>query len=84
MNNDLNYYISKFFADYLPNVKGVSKNTISSYRDTFVSLLNYLENIKKFNIQNLSLDSINNIIIEDYLQYLEKKKRTVYQLEIKD
>lgn len=75
MKNNLNYYISKFFSDYLSTVKGVSKNTINSYRDTFVSLLNYIEEVKKMNISNLSLDSINSIIIEEYLSYLETEKK---------
>lgn len=74
MKNNLNYYISKFFSEYLPSVKGVSINTITSYRDTFVSLLQYLEDVKKIDISNLALNSIDNIIIEDYLQYLEDVK----------
>ena len=28
-NKNLNYYITKYFSDYLPLVLGVSKNTIS-------------------------------------------------------
>ncbi len=75
MNKNLNYYISKYFSEYLPLVKGVSKNTINSYRDTFVSLLEYLNIIKKLNLNNLSLDAINNLIIEDYLMYLETEKK---------
>lgn len=74
MKNNLNYYISKFFSEYLPSVKGVSINTITSYRDTFVSLLQYLEDVKKIDISSLALNSIDNIIIEDYLQYLEDVK----------
>ncbi len=45
MNKNLNYYISKYFGEYLPLVKGVSKNTINSYRDTFVSLISYLKEV---------------------------------------
>ncbi len=75
MSKNLNYYISKYFADYLPNVKGVSKNTINSYRDTFVSLLNYLKNVKKMNINNnLPLNSLDNKLIEEYLIYLEEEQ----------
>lgn len=35
-NNQFSYYITKYFSEYLPSVKGVSKKTIQSYRDTFV------------------------------------------------
>lgn len=75
MNKNLNYYISKYFADYLPNVKGVSKNTINSYRDTFVSLLNYLKKVKKMNINNLPINSLDNKLIEEYLIYLEEEQK---------
>lgn len=71
MKNDLSYYITKFFSDYLPNVKGVSKNTILSYRDAFASLFDYLQNVKKTDINHLSFTDIDDIVIEDFLNYLE-------------
>lgn len=71
MKDELGYYITKFFSDYLPMVKGVTKNTISSYRDTIVSLLEYMEKTKKLNINNLSTTDIDEKMIEEYLQYLE-------------
>lgn len=75
MKNNLNYYITKFFSNYLPLVRGVSKNTINSYRDTFVSLLNYLCNVKKIDITNLQLNALDNTLIEEYLLYLEEEKK---------
>lgn len=72
-NKNLNYYITKYFAEYLPAVMGVSKNTISSYRDTFVLLLNYLSDNKKVNINNIPLNYLTNEIVEDFLIYLEEK-----------
>ncbi len=71
MNNNLNYYITIFFKDYLPNLKGVSKNTILSYRDTFALLLLYLKENKKIDINNIKINSINDNIISDFLLYLE-------------
>lgn len=74
MNNNLNYYITIFFKDYLPNLKGVSKNTILSYRDTFALLFLYLKENKKMNIDNIKIDTINDNIVSDFLLYLENDR----------
>ena len=74
MNKNLNYYITKYFSEYLPNVVGASKRTISSYRDTFVILLEYLQKEYKININNMELNIINYIKIEKFLEYLEDKR----------
>lgn len=73
-NKNLNYYISKYFSEYLPIVKGVSHNTIISYKDTFIDLLQYCDKNKKINLKNISLTAINYEMIEDYLKYLEDEK----------
>lgn len=70
----LNYYITKYFSDYLPVIKGVSINTMISYRDTFIDLLQYCEKNKKLNLKNISLTSIDYRMVEDYLKYLEEEK----------
>lgn len=70
-NKNLNYYITKYFSDYLPLVLGVSKNTISSYRDTFVLLLKFIKSKNKVNINNIPLNYLTNQIIEEFLIYLE-------------
>lgn len=74
MKNNLNYYISIYFKEYLPNLIGASKNTILSYRDTFTILLKYLKEHKKLNINKLEIDSITVDIISDFLLYIENEK----------
>lgn len=74
-NNQLGYYITKYFSEYLPSVKGVSKNTVQSYRDTFVIFLDYLHKEYKLNINKLLIDSIDDLIIERFLDYLEKDRK---------
>ena len=34
MKNDFTHYLTKFFAEHLPSIKGLSTNTVSSYKDT--------------------------------------------------
>ena len=70
-NKNLNDYITKYFADYLPLIVGASQNTISSYRDTFVFLLNFIQSKNEININNISLNYLTSEIIEKFLIYLE-------------
>ena len=79
MKKNLNYYISLFFKDYLPNLLGVSNNTILSYRDSLVLLLNYLKEVQNININNLKLDTINSDLIEKFLLYLENDRKNSIQ-----
>ncbi len=74
MKNKLNYYISDYFKNYLPKTRSLSKNTIISYRDTFVLLIEFL-NTKSININNTDLETINFKIIEEFLIYLEEEKK---------
>lgn len=74
MNKNLNYYITKYFSEYLPNIIGTSKRTISSYRDTFVILFEYLQKEYKININNMELDIIDYTKVESFLDYLENKR----------
>ena len=70
MNKNLNYYITNYFSEYLPNVLGTSKRTITSYRDTFIILLEYLQKYYKINVNKMDIDIINYTKIEKFLDYL--------------
>ena len=59
MHKDFKYYISKYFKEYLPLTLGVSKNSIRSYKTTFLLLFEYLRNIKKININLIDFEDIN-------------------------
>lgn len=75
MNKDFKYYISKYFKEYLPLTLGVSKNSIRSYKTTFLLLLEYLNDVKKINVNSIDFENINFEIIEDFLNYLEIEKK---------
>ena len=70
MNNTFSYYVTNYFKEYLPKVKGFSSNTIKSYKETMIQLINYLESnkIDYSDIQNIDYDVINN-----FLLFLEKE-----------
>lgn len=75
MKSNLNYYIEKYFKEYLPKTKGLSRLTILSYRDTFKLLLEYIESNYKIDINNIKLNDIDYNLIVSFLNYLEEHKK---------
>ena len=76
MSYNFPYYVTNYFKEYLPKVKCYSSNTIKSYKETMIQLINYFENnkIDYSNIQNIDYDVINN-----FLLYLEKENNLSIQ-----
>jgi len=72
---DFSKYISSFISKYLPNERGASANTINAYRDTFVLLLNFIQNEKHVKIEKLTLDEIKKETIIDFLNWIQKEKK---------
>lgn len=75
MNKNLNYYITNYFSEYLPNVLGASIRTINSYRDTFIILFEYIKKEYKININNMDLNILDYTKIEKFLEYLENERK---------
>ena len=73
--NEFEYYITKYFAEYLPNIKCFSYNTIRSYRDSFNQFLSFLYSETGNKI--IKFDNINIEIIHDFINYLSNKKVSV-------
>ena len=73
--NNLGFYITKFFSEYLPSNLGASINTVKSYRDTFVQFISFFETKYKIKSAKLSFDDITVPSIEDFLLWLEEEKR---------
>lgn len=65
MNNTFSYYVTNYFKEYLPKVKGFSSNTIKSYKETIIQLINYFESnkIDYSDIQSIDYDVINNFML---------------------
>jgi hypothetical protein len=47
---DFSKYISEFISRYLPNEKGASINTIAAYRDTFVLLIKFIQEVRRIRV----------------------------------
>ena len=46
MTNDFPQLLSSFLLNELPVVHNQSKNTINSYRDTYIQVLNFMTEVK--------------------------------------
>lgn len=68
---DFAYYLSAFFTKYLPNECGLSPNTVSSYRDTFLLLFRYLRDEKSIRIERLQLKDFHKDLVGEFLDWIE-------------
>lgn len=72
---DFSYYLTSFLSKYLPSEVGASKNTIASYRDTFILFLTFLRDVKGILADQLTLNMVTKDIAVEYLQWTEKDRR---------
>lgn len=68
------YYLTKYFSEYLPEQTAASANTIRSYRDTFVQLMEYYKAEHRLPPEKLDYHEFTAERIEGFLRYLEKER----------
>jgi site-specific recombinase XerD len=68
---DFSYYLSDFLTAYLSGQRNLSTNTIKSYRDTFVFLLDYIKEKRQISPEKVSIAQIDKLMIEGFLIWLE-------------
>jgi len=71
---DFSYYLTGFLIKYLPGETGASKNTIASYRDTFILFLGFLKDIKGIPTDRLTLDLVTKDLVVEYLDWMENER----------
>lgn len=69
--NNFALLINKYFYDYLVSMRNVSENTILSYRDTMILLINYLFQSKNIKPEQIKLDDLNVKMISEFLSWIE-------------
>ena len=74
MKNKLPDYFNLYLNEYLSAQKNVSKHTILSYKYTFNGFLLFCVHIKNISINNISLDTFNKEMVNQFLTYLEETK----------
>ncbi len=68
---DFAYYLSRYLGQYLPGRRGVSPNTVQSYRDTFTLLLRFLEAVYHMAPEKVTLDTLSSERVAAFLDWLE-------------
>jgi integrase/recombinase XerD len=63
-----------YFTDHLPRLRGLSPNTVQSYRDSLVLLLRFLATQRKRQVCDLDLHDIEPDHILAFLNYLEQDR----------
>ncbi len=63
-----------FFGEFLQNVRGVSPNTIFSYRDSIKLFLQFLNQQKQKRVSDLDIEDIGVEEVIAFLNYLEKNR----------
>jgi site-specific recombinase XerD len=68
---DFSYQLSNYLAKYLPGIRGLSPNTILSYRDTFSTLVCFYETVLKIKAEKINVSDfcVDNVVL--YLDWLE-------------
>jgi integrase/recombinase XerD len=72
---DFSYYLTGFLTKFLPGEMGASKNTIGSYRDTFILFLRFLRDKKVIPIDRLTLSMVTKDLVVEYLDWTEGERR---------
>ena len=68
------YHVTKYFSDYLPNQIAASPNTIHSYRDTFIQLLDFFKKEKHILPEKLRYSDFTSANVEEFLGWLERER----------
>lgn len=69
--NTLIPILAEYFSSYLPDTKGVSQNTITSYEYAFALLFEYINDHKGVPPEKVSFETLSEGILLEYLNWLE-------------
>ncbi|MDA2930439.1 site-specific integrase, partial [Acidobacteria bacterium AH-259-O06] len=73
---DFSVHVTTFLTHYLAAQRNVSPNTIKAYRDVFTLLLRFCRDVRGIAPQRLRLEQIDVSLVEAFLDYLEKERRS--------
>ena len=66
--------LSRYFFEYLPSERGLSQETIQSYRDAMSLLLDFCEQERKIRRDKLEISDFSRELIEAFLRWLDQEK----------
>lgn len=68
-------YLTDFLTRYLPGERGVSPNTVLSYKDTFLLLIKFMKTIKGIPPERLDLKDLGRDNIQAFLRWLQTERQ---------
>jgi integrase/recombinase XerD len=72
---NLHTCLCRYFADYLPGIKGVSPETVKTYKDAFKLFLKFSSKHLSKAVPDLRLEDITPALILSFLDYLEQQRK---------
>ena len=73
--------LSRYFFEYLPSERGLSQETIRSYRDAISLLLDFCEQERQIRRDKLEVSDFNRELIEAFYGGWNMRKATLFQRE---
>ncbi len=67
-------HLTTFLSEYLIIQKNASRNTITSYRDTFKLLIRYCQEHRNISVEKLTMDMLTHKLIVDFLEWVEESR----------
>lgn len=72
---DFSKNLTNYLSKYLPGERGLSFNTISSYKFTFVLFISFMEQQKKINVSKIELKDITRESVVEFLDWLQSNRK---------
>jgi site-specific recombinase XerD len=72
---DFSKSLTDFLSKYLPGERGMSANTINSYKITFILFIGFVESQKKIRVNRLSLKDITKEYIVEFMEWLQRERK---------
>ena len=63
-----------YFETYLPYSRSLSRNTIESYKQSFLLLLQFMQNVKGIAADDIRFSSLNYDTLLEFFNWLEKER----------
>lgn len=68
------FYLNKYLTAYLPGQRGLSTNSILSYRDTFSLFITFLKTEKQMTPERLPMTFLTKDFLVEFAKWLEEKR----------
>ena len=71
---DFSRILADYLTTYLPSLRNVTRNTVSSYCDTFRLLLTFCRDVYGLKAESLGISDFSPDMIQDFLSWLKNER----------